>query len=64
MAAAFQSSTNSIGTEAWQGGAIDIQMYGSQLDLFKIESRILKYFNEKEQVVRIADLCLLILVTV
>lgn len=53
-----------MGTEAWQGGAIDIQMYGSQLDLFKIESRITKYFNEKEQVVRIAGLCLLILVTV
>lgn len=54
VAVGFQGSTSSIGTEAWQEGAVDIQVYdSSKLNLFKIERQNPRYFNEKEQVVRI-----------
>lgn len=54
MAVAFQGSKSGVGIEACQEGAIDTQVYGSKLDLFRTESQIPKYLNEKEQVVRIA----------
>lgn len=56
---AVESGESGVGTEMCQGGAIDIQVYGSKLDLFRTESQIPKYLNEKEQVVRTAYLSLL-----
>lgn len=63
MAVALDGIEGGVGTEACLGGAVDVQVYGSKLDLFRIESQIPKYLNEKEQVVRTAYLSLLFQVT-
>lgn len=43
MALAFQGSTSSISTKVLLGGATDIQVCGSKLDLLSIDTQIPKY---------------------